>query len=313
MAVPVYLFTGFLDSGKTTLIKDTLCDPSFMDEGARTLILCFEQGESEYSEKFLDERNAFIEYFDDPAALTVEKLHELDTIYHPDQIFMEWNGTVAIPDLLIQGLPDYLPLVQILTTVDASTFEMYMGPLRQMMYEQLRYSDTIICNRCDENTSASMLRGNIKAINKRAQIYYEGEFGEPAKLKDNGLPFNIDDPILDIKDDDYGLWYMDAVENPAKYAGKEIILRGFFAEPLPGYKQSFILGRRALVCCEADTSLCGITVTGVKIWELKIGDWIEVQGILKPVSIEGGGETVVLYANRVARYEKPENEFVTFS
>lgn len=313
MAVPVYLFTGFLDSGKTTLIKDTLCDPSFMDEGARTLILCFEQGEAEYSEKFLEERNAFIEYFEDPDTFTLEKLHELDTIYHPNQIFIEWNGTVAIPDLLIQGMPDYLPLVQILTTVDASTFEMYMGPLRQMMFEQLRYSDTIICNRCDENTSASLLRGNIKAINKRAQIYYEGEFGEPAQLKDNGLPFNINDPILDIKDDDYGLWYMDAVENPGKYAGKEIILRGFFAETLPGYKQSFILGRRALVCCEADTSLCGITVTGVKIWELQIGDWVEVQGILKPVPIEGGGETVVLYANRIARYNKPENEFVTFS
>ena len=74
-----------------------------------------------------------------------------------------------------------------------------------------------------------------------------------------------------------------------------------------------ILGRRALVCCEADTSLCGITVTGVKVWELEIGDWVEVQGIFKPVPLEGGGETIVLYANRIARYTKPEEEYVTFS
>ena len=254
-----------------------------------------------------------MEYFDNPEDFTAEKIHELDTIYHPDQVFIEWNGTVAIPDLLLSDMPDYWPLVQILTTVDASTFEMYMGPLRSMMFEQLRYSDTIICNRCDENTSASLLRGNIKAINRRGQIYYEGYFGQPAIMKDNGLPFNIDDPILDIKDEDYGLWYMDASENPQKYAGKEVILRGFYAEQLPGYKQTMILGRRALVCCEADTSLCGITVTGVKIWELEIGDWVEVQGVLKPVPIEGGGETVVLYANRIARYPKPEEEFVTFS
>ena len=48
MATPVYLFTGFLDSGKTTLIKDTLSDPNFMEGVSRTLIVCFEQGEEEY-------------------------------------------------------------------------------------------------------------------------------------------------------------------------------------------------------------------------------------------------------------------------
>ena len=30
MPAPVYLITGFLDSGKTTLIKSTLDDPQFM-------------------------------------------------------------------------------------------------------------------------------------------------------------------------------------------------------------------------------------------------------------------------------------------
>ena len=43
MAAPVYLFTGFLDSGKTTLIKDTMNDEQFMEGAGRTLILCFEQ------------------------------------------------------------------------------------------------------------------------------------------------------------------------------------------------------------------------------------------------------------------------------
>lgn len=313
MAAPVYLFTGFLDSGKTTLIQDTLNDPSFMDEGSRTLLLCFEEGETAYDSELMQEKQVFVEYYDDPAVLSEEKMHELDTIYHPDQVFIEWNGTLAVPDILLSGMPDYWPLVQILTTVDASTFELYMGPLRQMMYEQLRWSDTVICNRCDENTSMSLLRGNIKAINRRAQIFYEGNYGEQVELKDNGLPFSIDDPIIDIKDEDYGLWYMDASENPSKYAGKEVILRGFYAEQLPGYTQTFILGRRAMVCCEQDTSLCGITVTGVRIWEMQIGDWIEVQGVLKPVPLESGGETVVLYANRVMCYEKPEDEFVTFS
>lgn len=313
MATPVYLFTGFLDSGKTTLIKDTLSDPSFMEGVSRSLIVCFEQGEEEYEEEWLNEHQTFIEYVDDVESFTIEKMRELDTIYHPNQVFIEWNGTLAVPSLILSGMPDFWPLVQILTTVDASTFDTFMGPLRQMLYEQLRYSDTVICNRCAEETSGSMLRGNIKAINSRAQIFYEGNFGEAVKLKDNGLPFNINDPLLDIKDDDYGLWYMDAVEDPEKYDGKEIILRGFYAESIPGYKQTFILGRRAMVCCAADTSLCGITVTQVKIEEMELNEWYEVQGHLKTIPTENGMKTCVLYANRISHYKKPQNEFVTFS
>ena len=283
-----------------------------MDGISRTLLICLEQGETEYEEKFLEEHHTFIEYIEDVDTLTLSRLQEFDTIYHPDQIFIEWNGTLPVSEFLLASMPDYMPLVQILTPVDASTFETYMGPLRQMMYEQLRYSDTVICNRCTPETSATMLRGNIKAINRRAQIFYEGNFGEPVELKDGGLPFNINDPVIDIKDDDYGLWYMDAVEHPEKYNEKEIILRGFYAESIPGYKQTFILGRKAMVCCEQDTSLCGLTVTGVKIWEMKIGDWIEVQGKLRTIPVENGGETVVLYANRVARYQKPTDEYVSF-
>lgn len=310
---PVYLFTGFLDSGKTTLIKDTLNDPGFMEGTDRTLILCFEQGENSYDEKFLDEHNAFIEFFDASTELTPEKMHELDTIYHPDQVFIEYNGTEVVSETLLKEMPPFWPLVQILTTVDATTFELYINAMRSMLFEQLRWSDTIIVNRCTPDMSGSMLRGNIKAINRRAQIYYEGAFGEPAELKNGILPFDINADVIDISDDDYGLWYMDASENPDKYDGKTIIIRGMYAENIPGYKQTFVLGRRAMVCCAQDTSLCGITVTNVKIWEMQIGDWVEVEGKLKTIPVEGGGKTVVLYADRIARYEKPADEYVTFS
>ena len=313
MPAPVYLFTGFLDSGKTTLIKDTLNDPSFMEGTDRTLIICLEQGEVSYDEEFLDAHNTFIEFLDASTQLTTEKMRELDTIYHPSQVFIEYNGTEVVSETLLNGMPEFWPLVQILTTVDATTFELYVNAMRSMLFEQLRWSDTIIVNRCNETISGSMLRGNIKAINNRAQIYYEGNFGEPAQLKGGLLPFDINAKVIDIKDDDYGLWYMDATEDPDKYEGKEIILRGYYAENIPGYKQTFVMGRRAMVCCAADTSLCGITVTGVKIWEIKIGDWVEVQGILKTVPVENNLKTLVLYANRIAKYHQPKDEFVTFS
>ena len=114
MPAPVYLFTGFLDSGKTSLIKDTLQDKSFMEGIDRTLILCFEQGEVEYENDFLDQHNAFIEFFDASTELTVEKIKELDTIYHPSQVFIEYNGSESVSELILSGMPSYWPLVQIL-------------------------------------------------------------------------------------------------------------------------------------------------------------------------------------------------------
>lgn len=313
MPTPVYLFTGFLDSGKTTLIKDTLNDAQFMQGVDRTLIICLEQGEEEYEQAFLDEHHAYIEYIDNSEDLNEVKMRELDTLYHPSQVFIEYNGSEAISDNLLSKMPDFWPLVEILTTIDASTFASYINNIRGMLYEQIRFSDVIICNRCTEDTSASLLRGNIKAINKRAQIYYEGEYGEPVDLKAGALPFDKNAELIDIKDDDYGLWYMDAADHPDDYEGKEVILRGSFAQRLPKYKNSFILGRRAMVCCTADTSLCGITVTGVKVDELKPNMWYEIKGHLKTVPIQGGGKTLVLYANQVREYVAPDDEYVYFS
>ena len=315
MPAPVYLFTGFLDSGKTTLIKDTLNDPNFMEGAERTLILCFEQGVTEYEPAFLESHNAYIEYLDGADELNNQKIQELDTVYHPSQVFIEWNGTEAVSEQILSHMPGFWPLVQILTTVDATTFELYINAMRQMLFEQLRYSDTVIVNRCTEDTNGRSLRGNIKAINRSAQIFYEGSFGEQVTLKSGVLPFDINADVIDIKDDDYGLWYMDAVDNPDKYENKKIILRGMYAENIPGYKQTFVLGRRAMVCCAQDTSLCGITVTGVKIWQMKIGDWVEVEGTLRTVPVDDNGtKTVVLYASRVQRYKTPPaDEYVYFS
>ena len=109
MPTPVYLFTGFLDSGKTTLIRQTMDDPQFMEGVQRSLILCFEQGETEYDEQFLDSHNAFVEYFDSPDQLTKERMRELDTIYHPSFVFIEYNGSVPISDTLLSEMPDFWP------------------------------------------------------------------------------------------------------------------------------------------------------------------------------------------------------------
>ena len=104
MPAPVYLFTGFLDSGKTSLIKETLNDADFMHGINRTLILCLEQGEVEYTNEFLDAHSCFIEFLDSSTQLTPEKMRELDTIYHPNQVFIEYNGSEIVSDTLTGGM-----------------------------------------------------------------------------------------------------------------------------------------------------------------------------------------------------------------
>ena len=50
--VYVYLFTGFLESGKTSLIQGTIEEPDFM-KGETGLLICCEEGEVEYDEALL--------------------------------------------------------------------------------------------------------------------------------------------------------------------------------------------------------------------------------------------------------------------
>ena len=47
LETPVYMFLGFLESGKTKFIQETFEDPRF-SAGEKTLLLVCEEGEEEY-------------------------------------------------------------------------------------------------------------------------------------------------------------------------------------------------------------------------------------------------------------------------
>lgn len=310
---PIYLFTGFLDSGKTTLIKDTIEDPNFNSDNPNTLLICLEQGEEEYDEEYLQQYHVYIEYLDSSVYLTNEKLKLLCAMSKADQIFIECNGLETITEIVTKELDECFPIVQIITTIDATTFNSYITNMRSYIYEQVRYSDLIIFNRCNSTTSKNSLRSSIKAVNKKAFIAYEGEYGEKIDLQDEDLPFNINADIIDINDDDYGIWYMDALEDPEKYDDKKIRIRGMYLEPIPGYQQSFIMGRQAMVCCADDLQALSFTVTGVKVNEMNLNDWLEIEGNLKCIDIDDGDKTLILYATNAKFYHEPEEPLVYFS
>ena len=69
MEISVYLFLGFLDSGKTKFIQETLEDAR-MNTGERTLLLICEEGEEEYAPEKFKVKNVAIE--------RIEKVEDLN-------------------------------------------------------------------------------------------------------------------------------------------------------------------------------------------------------------------------------------------
>lgn len=312
MNIPVYIFTGFLDSGKSTFIQDTLRDPAF-HEGERTLLLICEDGEVEYDEAVLAAYDTDLVYVEHEEELTFDFLNKLDKQYHPDRVMIEFNGMWSFTKFLDVEYPINWLLVQILTTIDASTFAMYMNNMRSILYDQMVHSEVIIFNRCDDTVKKIFLRGNVKAINKTAQIIYESIDGAVNQLQDDALPFDVSKDEFEIAIDDYGLWYMDALEKPQQYAGKTTTFVGQIVEVDYAHGDVFLIGREAMVCCADDIQMIGFVVHYDQSSSLKRGTWVKLTARMEcEFDEEYGGNVPVLYTKTIEEAE-PITTLVTFS
>lgn len=134
--IPVYLFTGFMDSGKTTLVEETLFENNFGD-GSKGIIIMCEEGEKEYDEAKLATINFKLVTVEEEEDFTPAKLQEIQDTYQPEQIFIEYNGTWGMDKLLEAKMPEGWVIVQSLATVDSTTYDLYMNNMRAMMQEQV--------------------------------------------------------------------------------------------------------------------------------------------------------------------------------
>lgn len=313
MAIPVYIFCGFLESGKTTLIQTTLRDEGF-NEGERTVLLVFEEGIEEYDSKFLKETNTNVEYFDDLSQLNTDILRELDNKYTPDRVMVEFNGTWNIDDFLDIEMPLDWIVVQILSTIDASTFTNYINNMRTFMFNVINPADVIVFNRCDEDTKKAYLRTNVKSINKGAQIIYEMKDGTISPMTDEEMPFDLRADVIEINDDDYGLWYMDALDNARKYDGKTVVIQGRVMRRMEDPDDIYVIGRKAMVCCAEDTQLIGYMVKSKHAEQMVDGDWLQLKAKMHVVyDEEYRGEVPMLEEISYKRIPPLKEELVYFS
>ncbi len=313
--IPVYFFTGFMDSGKTTLIQETLFENGFAEDDDRILIIACEDGDVEYDTEKLKMINASVATIDTEAEFNTEHLQEIADQYRPDAVFIEYNGTWGVGEVYEMDLPKNWVIVQSLATVDATTFEMYMANMRSMMMEQFFQAEVVIFNRCDDNTPKSKFRGNIKAVNRPAQIVYERADGT-IDDREEELPFDINADVIEISDADYALWFMDCMENPKKYDGKKVHFLGLVYNPKDGkLKRGVIVpGRFAMTCCVEDITFLGMMCkTGLENTP-EHRFWIDLTARIKvEFAREYKGKGPILYPIEMKAAEKPQDELVYFS
>lgn len=313
MEIPVYLFSGFMDSGKSSLIRETLVEGDF-GEGGRTLLILCEDGEVEFEEAELERVNAKMVMIEEETSFTPAKLKELQLAYQPDQVFIEYNGTWQMATFLEMDLPKDWILVQSLATVDATTFEMYLANMRAMIMEQLFAADVVIINRCDDDTPKGKFRRAIKALNRKAQIAYERTDGTIDENDMEELPYDLNQEIIEITDMDYGIWYMDALDDPRKYEGKKVRFLALVYRPQKMKKDVLIPGRFAMTCCVDDITFIGFKCKYGKAAEIAHKSWVTVTAEMKTeFALEYKGKGPVLYALDVQPAEKPEDELIYFS
>ncbi|HAD22876.1 MAG TPA: hypothetical protein DCF47_02000, partial [Kandleria vitulina] len=278
LQVRMYLFTGFLESGKSTFINDTIVNTNFTD-GERSVLIVTEEGEVEYKKEELEAKGTHMIVVEDPEEFTLDFWNKIKEDYDPTQILIEFNGMWDVDKFIEKERPDGWQIVQILTTINASTFQLFVQNMRALLFQHCSRSDLVIFNRLPKGAKKRPYRNNIKAMNPQCQIIYELEDGTVDNNVEEELPYNYEDHDLNIEDHDFGIFCYDLMEHPERYDNKHIRIKGKFIGKDRVQENGFVLGRYAMVCCEQDTSLIGLICISKEYRDRLIpNEWIIVEG-----------------------------------
>jgi len=309
--IPLYLITGFLDSGKTTLLTDTL-NMDYFNDGQRTVLLMCEDGEEEYDQQQLSHRNCRLIPIESQEQLNTAFLQEIDRRYQPERVLMEYNGMWPIQILRDLKLPKNWGLYQAIDVIDGTTFEMYRNNMQSMIIDMVTEADMVLFNRCTADMPMSGWKRSIRAANRMCEIVFEDDRGEELEVEDI-LPYSLEEPHITLEDPDYGIWYLDIQEHPERYVGKTITYKAQAMTGMRLPKGSFVPGRNAMTCCAEDIRFFGFLCKYDKVRSLKKGEWITVTAEIKwEEAAVYEGEGVVLYAQSVEKAERPEDPLVYF-
>ena len=312
MELPVYLFTGFLEAGKTSFLRETMSDPNFNDGKRKYLIISCEEGEEELTAGEFGENVSFTS-FDDVQLLTKDRLSAAAKRAKAEIVVIEYNGMWTI-DKLYDALPDGWMVYQEIFIADATTFPSYNANMRQLVVDKLTSAEMVVFNRMKPEYDKMELHKIVRGVSKRANICYEDLAGE-IEFDDieDPLPYDVNAPVIEVKDEDFAIFYRDMTDEFEKYNGKTVRFKGIVALDPSLPKGSFAIGRHIMTCCEADIAYRGVVAKSNGAMKLETRDWVIVEGKLAVEYSKLYRSTgPVLTVTNIERATKPTQEVATF-
>jgi len=311
--IPVYVFTGFLDSGKTKFIQETLEDPRFND-GERTLLLVFEEGEEEYDFSLYPKKNVFMEVLDQQT-VTTKELQALSKKHKAQRVVAELNGMQLVGEIYSRFPEDWV-VAQEVMFADTTTFMQYNANMRNLVMDKLVGAQMVVFNRLQPGADTLEFHKLARAANRRIDILYDYTDGTTAFDETvDPLPFDINAEVIEIRDEDYALWYRDVTEEPQKYDGKTVSFKGQVALLRRDKNGMFAPGRFVMTCCVDDIEFCGVPCRYDKAKTLVPRSWVMVRARINAEyhTLYKGDVGPVLTAIEVTTDVKPaEPDVATF-
>ena len=313
--INVFLFLGFLESGKTKFIQETLEDPR-MENGEKTLLLVCEEGEEEYAPERFKVKNVAIEYIDDEDDLDTQTLEYLVKKHNTERLVVEYNGSWLL-NKFFDAMPESFVINQIMTFFDSATFLNYNRNMRQLVFDKVQMTQMVVFNRFKGEYEKQEFHKIIRGISRRPDIVYEyiGGKAEFDEIEDP-MPYDMEAPVIEIADRDFALFYRDLSEKPQNYIGKTVKFKGMAAVSRKVPSGYIVIGRYIMTCCEADIAYDGFALkTNSLISGVATKDWLTVTAkVGYEYSAVYRQKGPVLIAEKIERAEPlpPDESVATF-
>ena len=154
-----------------------------------------------------------------------------------------------------------------------------LAALEQIRFvvDKLAGAEMLVLNRMTPGADVTPYHKIARAVNRRIEILYEYTDGSTHYDDiEDPLPFDLNAPVVEVKDEDYALFYRDITEEPKKYAGKTVKFKGQVARLRREKEGMFAPGRFVMTCCEADITFMGLPCRFAGASGLAARSWVWV-------------------------------------
>ena len=216
----------------------------------------------------------------DQQTVTTKQLAALQKKYRAERVVVELNGMQQVGDLYMK-FPEPWVVAQEVMFADSTTFQAYNANMRNLCMDKMVGAQMIVFNRLEKGADVMPFHKIARAANRKVDILYEYTDGTTQfdEIEDP-LPFDINAPVIEVKDQDFALWYRDVTEEPEKYDGKTVCFKAQVAMLRRDKDNMFAPGRFVMTCCVDDIQFCGLPCKWAAAKELKSRSWVMVEATI---------------------------------